>query len=74
MAYMRESEGKRAMLTADTANHNVWSLAHPDWQAGFDFDRGATSAARGSGDACRGQDGVSRLSHAVTFHRVHRDV
>lgn len=46
MAYQIESDGRRLMLTADTANHYVWSLAHPDWEVRFDADKAAAAATR----------------------------
>ena len=48
MAYMLESEGQRLAITADAANHYVWSLAHPDWEVRFDMDKaGAAQTRRG---------------------------
>ena len=46
MAYMLESAGKRLAITADTANHYIWSLAHPDWDVRFDADKAAAAATR----------------------------
>ena len=46
MAYMLESDGKRLAITADTANHYVWSLANPDWEVRFDADKPAAAATR----------------------------
>lgn len=46
MAYLLESEGQRLMLTADTANHYIWSLARPDWEVRFDADKTAGAATR----------------------------
>ncbi len=46
MAYMVESNGQRLMITADTANHYVWSLAKPDWEVRFDADKPAAAATR----------------------------
>ncbi|MFD1911388.1 MBL fold metallo-hydrolase [Halodurantibacterium flavum] len=46
MAYMLESEGEQLVLIADTANHYVWSLAHPDWEVRFDMDKAAAAATR----------------------------
>jgi hypothetical protein len=34
------------MLTADLANHYVWSFAHPDWEVKFDMDKEAATGAR----------------------------
>jgi glyoxylase-like metal-dependent hydrolase (beta-lactamase superfamily II) len=46
MVYMIESEGQRLVVTADTANHYVWSLQRPDWEVKFDMDKAAAAAAR----------------------------
>lgn len=46
MVYMIESEGKSLAVTADTANHYVWSLAYPDWEVRFDMDKAAAAATR----------------------------
>jgi glyoxylase-like metal-dependent hydrolase (beta-lactamase superfamily II) len=48
MIYMLESEGAQLAITADTANHAVWSLAYPEWEVKFDMDKGAAAAARKS--------------------------
>lgn len=46
MVYMIESNGAGLVVTADTANHYVWSLAHPDWEVSFDADKAAAAATR----------------------------
>ncbi|WP_075215453.1 MBL fold metallo-hydrolase [Mongoliimonas terrestris] len=46
MVYQLESEGRRLMLTADTANHYVVSLQRPDWEVRFDADKAAAAATR----------------------------
>lgn len=46
MAYRIESNGAQIALLADTANHYVWSLAHPDWEVRFDADKAAAAATR----------------------------
>ncbi len=46
MIYMLESDGQRLALAADTANHYVFSLAHPDWEVRFDADKAAAAATR----------------------------
>ena len=46
MAYMLESNGAGLVITADTANHYVWSLARPDWEVRFDMDKAAAAATR----------------------------
>jgi glyoxylase-like metal-dependent hydrolase (beta-lactamase superfamily II) len=39
MIFHVESAGKRVVLTADTANHYVAALQHPEWEVAFDTDR-----------------------------------
>jgi glyoxylase-like metal-dependent hydrolase (beta-lactamase superfamily II) len=46
MIYMVESDGQRLAITADTANHYVWSLQRPDWEVRFDADKAAAAATR----------------------------
>lgn len=46
MIFHLESEGRRLLLTADTANHYVVSLRRPDWHVAFDMDRAAAAATR----------------------------
>lgn len=46
MVWRVESGGQSLLITADTANHFVWSLAHPDWEVRFDADKAAAAAAR----------------------------
>ncbi|MEM6477554.1 MAG: MBL fold metallo-hydrolase [Pseudomonadota bacterium] len=46
MAYMLSSGGAQLLITADMANHHVWSLANPDWEVRFDADKAAAAATR----------------------------
>jgi glyoxylase-like metal-dependent hydrolase (beta-lactamase superfamily II) len=46
MVYQVESDGQRLMITADTANHYVWSLQKPDWEVRFDADKAAAANVR----------------------------
>ena len=46
MIFHLESEGKRLLLTADTANHYVASLLRPEWHVSFDMDRETAAATR----------------------------
>lgn len=46
MIYMVESESRKLLLTADTANHFVLSLQRPDWEVRFDMDKAAAAATR----------------------------
>ena len=43
----RVDDGDASMLVfADTANHYVWSLAHPDWEVLFDMDKAQAAETR----------------------------
>lgn len=46
MCYMLESGGRQLMLTADLANHYVWSFARPDWAFSFDASPEGAAASR----------------------------
>ncbi len=46
MIYKIELGGEQLVLTADTANHYVWSLAYPDWEVRFDRDKAAAAETR----------------------------
>jgi glyoxylase-like metal-dependent hydrolase (beta-lactamase superfamily II) len=46
MGYMLSSGDSSLLVTADLANHYVWSLAHPDWEVRFDMDKEAAAATR----------------------------
>lgn len=46
MAFLVESGGQTLAITADTANHYVWSLAHPDWEVRFDADKPKAAQTR----------------------------
>ena len=46
MIYMLESAGKQLLITADTTNHYVWSLAYPEWEVFFDRDKAAAAKTR----------------------------
>lgn len=46
MAYMLDTDGQQLLVTADTANHYVWSLEYPDWEVRFDADKAAAAATR----------------------------
>lgn len=46
MVFNIESEQKRLLLTADTANHYVLSLQRPDWEVRFDMDKAQAAATR----------------------------
>ncbi|PDT31389.1 MBL fold metallo-hydrolase [Rhizobium sp. L9] len=46
MVFHVESEGKRLVLTGDTANHYILSLLRPDWEVRFDMDKAQAAASR----------------------------
>ncbi|MBP1805408.1 MBL fold metallo-hydrolase [Rubellimicrobium aerolatum] len=46
LAFRLESGGQGLLLTADTANHYVWSLANPDWEVLYDADKAQAAATR----------------------------
>jgi glyoxylase-like metal-dependent hydrolase (beta-lactamase superfamily II) len=46
MAYHLESDGKRFVIWADTANHYVASLQRPEWHVRFDMDKEGAAATR----------------------------
>ncbi|MEL6521194.1 MAG: MBL fold metallo-hydrolase [Pseudomonadota bacterium] len=46
MVYMLESGGQQLVLTADLANHFVWSVGYPDWEVRFDMDKEAAATSR----------------------------
>lgn len=46
MAYRIESGGEQLVLTADAANHFVWSVQNPDWEVRFDADKAQAAATR----------------------------
>ena len=46
MIYHVESDGRRLLIWADTANHYVMSVQRPDWHVRFDMDKEAAAATR----------------------------
>jgi glyoxylase-like metal-dependent hydrolase (beta-lactamase superfamily II) len=67
MVYMLESEGRQLAITADTANHYVWSLAHPDWEVSFDADKAAAAATRKSVFGMLAADRVPFIGYHMPF-------
>jgi glyoxylase-like metal-dependent hydrolase (beta-lactamase superfamily II) len=67
MIYLLESEGKQLAITADTANHYVWSLAHPDWEVKFDADKPAAAAARKTVFGMLAADRVPFIGYHMPF-------
>lgn len=46
MCYVLDSDGQQLVLTADVANHYVWSFARPDWAFSFDVVAEEASKSR----------------------------
>ncbi len=46
LAFHLESNGRRMLFWGDCAHHEVASLAHPEWHALFDMDKGAGARTR----------------------------
>jgi glyoxylase-like metal-dependent hydrolase (beta-lactamase superfamily II) len=70
MIYMIENGGKQLALTADTANHYVWSLAHPEWEVRFDMDKEAAAATRKSVFGMLAADKVPFVGYHMPFPAV----
>jgi glyoxylase-like metal-dependent hydrolase (beta-lactamase superfamily II) len=67
MIYMLESNGQRLAIAADTANHHVFSLAHPDWDVRFDMDKVAAAATRRSVFGMLAADRVPFIGYHMPF-------
>ena len=67
MGYMIESDGAQLMITADLANHYVWSLGYPDWEVRFDRDKAAAAAARRSVLGMLAADKVPFIGYHMPF-------
>jgi glyoxylase-like metal-dependent hydrolase (beta-lactamase superfamily II) len=67
MGYVIESDGQRVVLTADTANHYVWSLGYPDWEVKFDADKAAAAATRRAVFGMLAADRVPFIGYHMPF-------
>ena len=67
MVYKIESDGQRLAITADTANHYVWSLQKPDWEVRFDTDKPAAAAARKSVFGMIAADRIPFIGYHMPF-------
>jgi len=67
MIYLLESEGQQLAITADTANHYVWSLAYPDWEVRFDMDKAAAAATRRQVYGMLAADKVPFIGYHIPF-------
>jgi glyoxylase-like metal-dependent hydrolase (beta-lactamase superfamily II) len=70
MIFNVESQGKRLILTADTANHFVLSLQRPDWEVKFDMDKAAAAATRKKVFDMIATDKVAFLGYHMPFPAV----
>lgn len=67
MVYHLESNGRRLILTADLANHYVWSFAHPEWEVRFDMDKAAATQARRDVLGLLAADKVPMIGYHMPF-------
>jgi glyoxylase-like metal-dependent hydrolase (beta-lactamase superfamily II) len=67
MAYRIESNGAQVVVTADAANHYVWSLGYPDWEVRFDMDKAAAAATRRSLFGMLAADKVPFIGYHMPF-------
>lgn len=67
MVYHLESGDRRLVLTADLANHYVWSFAHPEWAVSFDSDKEAATAARRKVLGMLAADRVPMIGYHMPF-------
>ncbi|MGV6805591.1 MAG: MBL fold metallo-hydrolase [Ruegeria sp.] len=65
--YHLESKGQRLILTADLANHYVWSFAHPEWEVRFDMDKAAATASRRNVLGMLAADKVPMIGYHMPF-------
>ncbi|MBE1283604.1 MAG: MBL fold metallo-hydrolase [Rhodobacteraceae bacterium] len=67
MVYMLESDGQQIVLTADLANHYVWSFARPDWGFSFDGDKAAAASSRRNVLGMLAADKVPMIGYHMPF-------
>ncbi|MBX4954727.1 MBL fold metallo-hydrolase [Rhizobium lentis] len=65
-----ESEGKRLVLTGDTANHYILSLLRPDWEVRFDMDKAQAAASRRKVFDMIATDKIAFLGYHMPFPAV----
>jgi len=70
MVFNVESDKKRLVLTADTANHYVLSLQRPDWEVKFDMDKAKAAATRKKVFDMIATDKVAFLGYHMPFPAV----
>lgn len=67
MCYMLENGGQQLVLTADLANHYVWSFANPDWEVSFDMDKEAATASRRNVLGMLAADRIPMIGYHMPF-------
>lgn len=70
MIYNVESDGRRLVLVADTANHYVLSLQRPDWEVRFDMDKAMAAETRKKVFDMIAADKVAFLGYHMPFPSV----
>ncbi|WEA26183.1 MULTISPECIES: MBL fold metallo-hydrolase [Rhizobium] len=70
MVFHVESEGKRLVLTGDTANHYILSLLRPDWEVRFDMDKAQAAATRRKVFDMIATDKIAFLGYHMPFPAV----
>ena len=70
MIYMLESAGQRLALTADTANHYVFSLQRPDWEVRFDADKAQAAQSRRTVFGMIAADRIPFIGYHMPFPAV----
>lgn len=70
MIFNVESQGKRLVLTADTANHYILSLQKPEWEVRFDMDKAQGAASRKKVFDMISTDKVAFLGYHMPFPAV----
>lgn len=65
-----ESEGRRLVLTADTANHYILSLERPEWEVRFDMDKAQAAATRKKVYDMIATDKIAFLGYHMPFPAV----
>lgn len=70
MVFHVESEGKRLVMTGDTANHYILSLQQPDWEVRFDMDKAQAAATRRKVFDMIATDRIAFLGYHMPFPSV----
>ncbi|WP_164901788.1 MBL fold metallo-hydrolase [Neorhizobium lilium] len=65
-----ESQNKRLLVTADTANHYVLSLQRPEWEVRFDMDKAQAAATRKKVFDMVATDRIAFLGYHMPFPAV----